>query len=327
MKKNYYLFASGKLGRQDNTLVLEREGKKKFIPVEKIESISSFGELDLNTRALSFLSQKEIALHVFNHNGWYGGSFVPRRQKVSGKLLTEQVKTLLDPVNRLQIAREFIDGAMHNMLRILQRQSQKINGYKERIEGLIEIRRRLSDATTINGVMAVEGAFRQNYYPLLAQLTGQEFITRVKQPPLGILNCMISFGNTLLYTRTLNKIYQTQLDPTVSYLHEPCEMRFSLSLDISELFKPIIIDRLIVSLLNKNIITENDFDQDLNSTLLTTEGMKKYVQNFDDFMEETVFHPTLKRKVSYNTLLLSECYKLIRSLMADEKYRALHMWW
>ena len=265
--------------------------------------------------------------HVFNHNGWYGGSFVPRRQKVSGKLLTEQVKTLLDPVNRLQIAREFIDGAMHNMLRILQRQSQKINGYKERIEGLIEIRRRLSDATTINGVMAVEGAFRQNYYPLLAQLTGQEFITRVKQPPLGILNCMISFGNTLLYTRTLNKIYQTQLDPTVSYLHEPCEMRFSLSLDISEVFKPVIIDRLIVSLLNKNMIAENDFDQDLNSTLLTTEGMKKYVQNFDDFMEETVFHPTLKRKVSYNTLLLTECYKLIRSLMADEKYKALHMWW
>jgi CRISPR-associated protein Cas1 len=175
--------------------------------------------------------------------------------------------------------------------------------------------------------MAVEGAFRQNYYPLLAQLTGQEFITRVKQPPLGILNCMISFGNTLLYTRTLNKIYQTQLDPTVSYLHEPCEMRFSLSLDISEVFKPVIIDRLIVSLLNKNMIAENDFDQDLNSTLLTTEGMKKYVQNFDDFMEETVFHPTLKRKVSYNTLLLTECYKLIRSLMADEKYKALHMWW
>lgn len=327
MKKNYYIFASGQLARKDNTLVLEREKKKKFIPVEKIESISSFGELDLNTRVLSFLSQKEIALHVFSHNGWYGGSFVPRRQKVSGKLLTEQVKTLLDPTKRLKIAREFIDGAMHNMVRILQRQSEKIQNYRERINGLSDIRNRLSSATTINGVMAVEGAFRQYYYPLLAQLTGQEFITRVKQPPLGILNCMISFGNTLLYTRTLNKIYQTQLDPTISYLHEPCEMRFSLSLDISEIFKPVIIDRLIVSLLNKNTITENDFDQDLNSTLLTSEGMKKFVQRFDDFMEETVFYPTLKRKVSYNTLILTECYKLIRSLLVDEEYRALHMWW
>jgi CRISPR-associated protein Cas1 len=145
MKKNYYLFASGKLGRQDNTLVLEREGKKKFIPVEKIESISSFGELDLNTGLYRFYhKRKSLFMYSITMAGMEAA--LSEKTKSLRKLLTEQVKTLLDPVNRLQIAREFIDGAMHNMLRILQRQSQKINGYKERIEGLIEIRRRLSDA-------------------------------------------------------------------------------------------------------------------------------------------------------------------------------------
>ena len=327
MKKNFYLFASGQLSRKDNTLLLERDGRRKFIPIEKIESISTFGEIDLNTRLLSFLSQKEVTLNVFSHNGWYSGSFVPRKQKVSGKLLVEQVRAFLDPVKRLKISREFIDGAMHNMLRVLQRSSSKIPDYKKKTESLKEIREGLQKTTGINSVMAVEGAFRQYYYPILAGLTDQEFVTRVRQPPLGILNCMISFGNSLLYTRTLSKIYQTQLDPTVSFLHEPCEMRFSLCLDISEVFKPVIVDRLIMTLLNKTILTENDFDSELNSTLLTTEGMKKYVEHFEKFMEETVFHPTLKRKVSYNTLLLTECYKLIRSILSEEEYKALHMWW
>lgn len=327
MKKNFYLFASGQLSRKDNTLLLERDGRRKFIPIEKVESISAFGEIDLNTRLLSFLSQKEVTLNVFSHNGWYSGSFVPRKQKVSGKLLVEQVRAFLDPVRRLKVSREFIDGAMHNMLRVLQRSSTKIPDYKKKMESLKEIREGLQKTTGINPVMAVEGAFRQYYYPILAGLTGQEFVTRVRQPPLGILNCMISFGNSLLYTRTLSKIYQTQLDPTVSFLHEPCEMRFSLCLDISEVFKPIIVDRLIMTLLNKAILTENDFDSELNSTLLTTVGMKKYVEHFEKFMEETVFHPTLKRKVSYNTLLLTECYKLIRSLLSEEEYKALHIWW
>jgi len=82
-----------------------------------------------------------------------------------------------------------------------------------------------------------------------------------------------------------------------------------------------------MTLLNKTIITEDDFDKEMNSTLLTNEGMKKYVEHFEKFMEETVFHPTLKRKVSYNTLLLTECYKLIRSILSEEDYKALHMWW
>ena len=68
---------------------------------------------------------------------------------------------------------------------------------------------------------------------------------RVKRPPDNPINALISFGNTLLYTKTISAIYRTHLDQRISYLHEPSEGRFSLSLDISEVFKPVIVYKTI----------------------------------------------------------------------------------
>lgn len=83
-------------------------------------------------------------------------------------------------------------------------------------------------------------------------------------PPDNMINSLISFVNTLIYTKVLSEIYHTQLNPTISYLHEPGVRRFSLSLDIAEVFKPLIGDRVIFSLLNRKQITEDSFTKELN---------------------------------------------------------------
>ena len=328
LKKNYYVFSSGTIKRKDNTVAIEKEGaKRKFLPVEKIESLYLFGEINLNTRLLSFLSQKEVSLHVYSHKGWYSGMFFPKRQRISGKLIVEQVKAVISPPRRLAFAREFINGATHNIIRVIQRAQGRLEEASRSMEKLKQIKAKLYYAATVNEIMAVEGEFRQEYYPILAKICDQEYNGRIKQPPLGKLNCLISFGNTLLYTRTLNKIYQTQLDPTISYLHEPCEMRFSLSLDISEVFRPVIVDRMIIELLNSKALNDDDFDQDMNSTLLNEIGRKKVIDTFEKWLETTIMYPKLKRKVSYDTMIRLECYKIIRSLLCGETYQSLHMWW
>ena len=95
------------------------------------------------------------------------------------------------------------------------------------------------------------------------------------------IRTLISYVNTLVYTKVLSAIYNTQLNPTVSYLHEPGSRRFSLSLDIAEIFKPIIGDRLIFSLLNKKQITEKSFTKDLNYLHLTKEASRTIVAELD----------------------------------------------
>ena len=94
-----------------------------------------------------------------------------------------------------------------------------------------------------------------------------------------MVNSLISFGNSMMYSTVLTELYNTQLNPTISYLHEPAERRFSLSLDLSEIFKPIFVDRLIFYLVNKKMITKKDFNQDLNCCLLNDKAEINLLKN------------------------------------------------
>ena len=124
-----------------------------------------------------------------------------------------------------------------------------------------------------------------------------------------------------------NKIYHTQLNPTVSYLHEPGVRRFSLSLDIAEIFKPIIADRLIFSLLNKKQITEKSFTKELNYLHLKKEASKIIVGELDQKLQTTIKHKELNKNVSYEYLMRLECYKLIKHLLGEKEYEPFKIWW
>lgn len=77
-----------------------------------------------------------------------------------------------------------------------------------------------------------------------------DFKKRVMHPPDNMINSLISYVNSLIYAKILSEVYHTQLNPTISYLHEPGVRRYSLCLDVSEIFKPLIGDRLIFSFTN-----------------------------------------------------------------------------
>jgi CRISPR-associated protein Cas1 len=143
-----------------------------------------------------------------------------------------------------------------------------------------------------------------------------EFETRKRRPPDNPMNALISFGNSLLYAYTLSKIYHTQLNPTISYLHEPSERRFSLSLDLCEVFKVPLVFGTIFTLVNKKMLqVEKHFDQQLNFALLNEEGRKIFARERDKRLEKTLFHPILKKNTSYGSMIKYDCYKLIKHLL------------
>ena len=144
---------------------------------------------------------------------------------------------------------------------------------------------------------------------------------RVKRPPDNPINALISFGNTLLYTRTISTIYRTHLDQRISYLHEPSEGRFSLSLDISEVFKPVIVFRTIFELVNnKRLQVTKHFERKVNYCILNEEGKSIFIKAFEARMDSVFVHPKLKRKVSYKTAIKLDCYKLIKYIMEEKEF-------
>jgi CRISPR-associated protein Cas1 len=310
--------------------------KRKPIPVEDIEAFYCLGELDFNTKFFNFFSQQKIPLHLFNYYGYYSGSFMPRDYLSSGHTVVEQVRAYLDPHRRLIIAREFVDAASYNILKNLQYYSnpsrdagdRKID-FEAALREIEVLRSSISQAQTTQELMGIEGNIHDRYYRCWGDILGQEYALekRVKHPPENAINALKSFSNGLVYSTVLSELYHTHLIPTVSYLHGPGERRYSLALDVSEIFKPILADKMIFKLLNNKQIQEKHFRKELNFCYLEENGRKIVLQEYDERLKTTIKHRSLGRNVSYRHLIRLEAYKLVNYLVNGNEYKAFKAWW
>ena len=330
MKQSYYLYKSGRLQRKDNTLeIVYKDNTKKSIPIERVDDIYVMTELDFNTNLLNFISQFGVSVHFFNYYGFYTGTYYPKESLVSGKLLIKQVEHYNDKTKRLNIAKAFIEAASYNIYRNLTYYNNRGKELKDYMNEIDYLRKQIKTCKDVQELMGIEGNIRKVYYNTWNIIINQNiaFEKRVKNPPDNAINSLISYVNTIIYTRVLSEIYKTQLNPTISYLHEPSERRFSLCLDIAEIFKPIIADRLIFSMLNKRQITEKDFEEELNFTYIKDKARKEITREIDTRLQTKIKHKKLDREVSYEYLIRLEIYKLIKHLLEDEEYEGFKMWW
>ncbi len=330
MGETFYIFKDGDLKRKDNSIVItSQEGDSKNLKAEVADEIYIFGEVSMNTKLLNFLSQKGITMHVFNYYGFYSGSYCPRESNISGYLLVQQVKSYDDNEKRVELAKEIIKASAHNIYRNLRYYNGRGIDLDESIKSIQSLIGRIDYGQTINEIMGIEGNIRKKYYSTWNDIIKQDinFEKRVKRPPDNMINTLLSFVNSLVYTTVLSEIYKTQLNPTISFLHEPGTKRFSLSLDIAEIFKPLIGERMIFSMLNKNQITEADFERESNFLYLKEPGKRKILMEYDKRLSQTISHKELGRDVSYRYLIRLECYKLIKHIIGEKKYVGFKMWW
>lgn len=328
MGSTRYITSMGELTRKDNSLCFRKEGKNVYIPVENTKEIYCLNEISINTKLLDFLSRNNIVVHFFNYYEGYNGTFYPKNQYNSGRLLIKQVEKYNS--SRLVVAKAIVKAIGENIEEVLYHY-YKHN--KKDVKGTIDwIRKefilKIDNANNIKEVMAIEGEVWQKFYSNFKYFLPEDFIMnkRVRRPPDNPINAMISFGNTLLYTKTISAIYRTHLDQRISFLHEPSEGRFSLSLDISEAFKPVIVYKTIFDLVNnKKITVSKHFDKKVNYCLLNEEGRNIFISAFEERLESVFIHPTLKRKVSYRTAIKLDCYKLIKFILEDKDFRPFNM--
>ena len=323
MGSTRYITSMGELSRKDNSLCFRKNGKNVYIPVENTKEIYCLNEVSINSKLLDFLSANNIVVHFFNYYEGYSGSYYPKNQYNSGKLLIKQVERFNN--DRILIAKAIVNGIGVNIKEVLYHYYKHNKKEVKRTIDWIskEFFIRVEESVNIKELMAVEGELWQRFYSEFKNFLPQDFIInkRVKRPPDNPINAMISFGNSLLYTKTISAIYRTHLDQRISFLHEPSEGRFSLSLDISEVFKPVIVYRTIFDLINnKKIQVSKHFDKKVNYCLLNEEGRNIFITALEERMESVFNHPKLKRRVSYRTAIKLDCYKLIKYIMEDKEF-------
>ena len=330
MGQSFYVYNNGDLRRKDNTLqFVSSEGEKRDIPIERIDDIYVMSEMTFNTAFINYISQYGIPVHFFNYYHFYTGSFYPKEKLLAGQLLVKQAEHYIDYEKRMKIARKFIEAAADNIyrnLRYYNGRGKDVSGYMAEMD---ELRKKLPYTRTVEELMGIEGNIRKNYYAAWNVIVDQEihFEKRVMRPPDNMINSLISFVNSLIYAKVLSEIYRTQLNPTISYLHEPGVRRYSLCLDIAEVFKPLIGDRLIFALLNRKQITEESFTKDLNFLHLTKDASALIVRELEERLKKTINHKELGKQVSYQYLIRLEAYKLIKHLIGEKEYEGFKIWW
>ena len=331
MNKTIYIFTNGEIKRKQNTIYFETEdGKRKYVPIESVSEIMIFGEVSLNKKLLEYLTQKEIVVHFFNYHEYYVGSYYPREHYNSGLVILKQAENYLNSNKRLLLAKKFVEGSIKNMLKVIsyyRNRGVKLDDIEEDITNLLST---LDMRTSVDEVMAVEGNVRDTYYRGFDRIINNpdfRFEARTRRPPANRLNALISFGNSLLYVLVLSEIYRTHLDPRIGYLHSTNTRRFTLNLDVAEIFKPILVDRLIFLLLNKGLIKKSHFKNNLGGIYLKENGQKIFVKEWEKKLQSTIRHRGLGRNVSYRRLIRLELYKIEKHILGDKEYNPFVVRW
>ena len=316
MNRRIYLFNSGTFHRKANTLrFVSSDSTRKDIPVEQVSDIFVFGEVKFSRKLLEFLMSKGIVLHVFSYGGHYLGSFYPVRRKGDSFYIVKQVENYIDEKKRLERARSFVRGAINNMIFVLRSRRAPYNH-------LSNLLKHIDNAKGIPGLMSIEGDAWDYYFSRWNSFIKDEFFQfsgRKRRPPTDPINAMIGFGNSLIYSALVGYLFRVGLDPRIGYLHSVKKRTFSLNLDMAELFKPLMVDRLIFNLIGKKSIRDKHFENKGKGVYLNSEGRRIFVRGFEEMMRSPL-NVRGRKKMSYHGFIKWECERLKSALMNDEPY-------
>jgi CRISPR-associated protein Cas1 len=322
--RKHFVTKNSILERQDNNLILhilDENGNKISrtpLPSETIEEIYFLSKTHIDTETIAFCSDKNILLHFFNHQDRYTGTFFPsgiNSVNKSGFVLIEQVRAFLDTGKRLYIAKQINKAHFESIVYILKKyeiDSSYAEGFLEHIKA----------CKTIEELMLLEGRLKEWYYQqwnlIVKDKRNFYFEYRSKRPPLDKINVLISFMNTLIYSCVLSQIYKTELEPRISFLHEPNYRRLSLHLDLAEFIKPRYGDNLIFTLINKKIITTKSFKKENGFLLLNQDAKVEIIKQTSAMLGKNYSYK--QRELPLKELIKIECNNLKRFIVEGGEY-------
>ncbi len=324
--RNYHLINDGILTKRDCSLLFENENGKKYLPVEVTDSVNVYSSVIFTSGLFEFLSKKRLRLSVFDKYGNHIGSFMSSDYVSGGKTMIRQAELYLNPEKRLLLAKKIEIASMHN-IRANLRYYKKQKGtflLDEAIKSLSSIITELNEASSIEELMMIEARGCQIYYQMFNEIITNRFFLftkRTKRPPKDPLNAMISFGNVYLYNRMATEIGKTSLDVRIGILHSTNTRSESLNLDLAELFKPILVDRTIFTLINKRMIHSKEHFEDSKDggIYLNKAGKSLFLRELEKKIYQTVQVGNLQR--TYEYLMREEVQKILRAVLRDENYK------
>lgn len=314
----------------------EQPEHKVTVPLQKITQVVVSGNVTLTTPVLQTLLKNQLGVTYLTGYGRFLGRLSPGLSK-NGRLRIVQHQAHHDPLRRMELARACVVGKLHNQRVLLMRYARQRES--SALEAAIKILRRCEkDAqavepdprpppdpqhpqreSTWGTLLGYEGVGGAAYFKVFGLLLrgAWEFPGRTRRPPTDPVNALLSFAYTLLHHQTLTAVQIVGLDPYVGFLHGSQYGKPALALDLMEEFRPVIAASVVLTLLNKQILTPADFEEELGAYRLTAAGRRQFYQQWEARLETVIRHPTFNYRVTYRRALELQARLIARWLQGE----------
>jgi len=293
------------------------------IPITAVDQITVVGQVQISAALIHELLKRSIIIYYVTSHGKTLGWINPTLGKNS-VLRIAQIKTADNANKSLNIAKAIIKGKTKNMRTLLVRYNRSLNN--ERITKAVDflkiISKEIENTYDIDKIRGYEGIASKYYYDVFEQLfknqdTIFKFNGRVRRPPTDPVNAMLSYGYTLLTNDITNELIRVGLDPYIGFYHSNVYGRPALALDLIEEFRSIIVDSVVLTLINKKIISPKDFTNTLGACQIEEKGRKAFLEIYRNRIKEEIKHPIFHYKLSYRRVMELQARLLSKVLTGE----------
>ncbi|MBN1956792.1 MAG: type I-C CRISPR-associated endonuclease Cas1 [Desulfuromonadales bacterium] len=330
MLNTLYVTTQGAYLHKEGEVVVvkvERENRLR-LPIHTLSSIVCFGQVSCSPFLLGHCAEKDVAVSFMTEYG----KFLARVQgPVSGNVLLrrEQYRQADCQKSSAQMARMFVLGKVSNARHIIHRATRDhpdkvaATGMDQTCQTLARYAKRLLHENDLESIRGIEGRTARDYFDqfdhlIVSQKKEFVFNGRNRRPPLDRVNCLLSFVYALLYHDARSALESVGLDPAVGYLHRDRPGRLGLALDLMEEFRPMLADRLVLSLINLGQVKKKGFTVTESGAVLMDDDTRKTVLvAYQKRKQEEIDHPFLQEKIPVGMLMFSQAQLLSRYLRGD----------
>jgi CRISPR-associated protein Cas1 len=304
------------LRKVDERLKVTQNGQTLLdIPLIKVSQVVLYGRVTVTPATVATLMEHGVGLCYLSERGRYIGRLEPHFSKNS-LLRVDQWRAAFDDQRKLAIARQFVEGKLENM-RVMLLRANREQERPEVVRAMARIKeaqRRAQECRDLEVLRGHEGEGSAAYFAVFGYLIKQDlsFPGRVRRPPTDPVNSLLSFGYTLLYNDLHSACNVVGFDPYIGYLHADRYGRANLPLDLMEEFRPLIVDSVVLTCLNKRIIQKDDFVVELGSAhRLNDEARRRFLLQYEERKNTEFKHPIFGYRMTYH-----RCFELQARLLA-----------
>ncbi|QAY65341.1 type I-C CRISPR-associated endonuclease Cas1c [Paenibacillus protaetiae] len=312
----------------DNIVVLKEQERIGRVPLHNLESIVSFGYHGASPALMGYCAERHIALLFYTASGRFLAKVIGES---NGNVLLRKKQYAIseDEHRSVGIARNFIIGKLYNHKWILERMTRdhpmRINvaQFKEVSQHLSELLLEIRACNNLARLRGLEGQAAYSYNKLFDAMILQQredfyFHSRSRRPPLDNVNAMLSFAYSLLANDMAAALEGVGLDAYVGFLHRDRPGRVSLALDVMEELRGVYADKFVLSLINKKVVSKNDFVRKENGAILLTEDARRtFLSAWQSKEQEIITHPFLNEKIPWGLVPHAQALLLARFLRSD----------